>query len=120
MLELSLLLSNAEGALVRTLGLIERRGFRLGAMSTRPTPHGLSLTVSLAADGRPADILLRQIRRLSDVLEAALDVARPAFALPASAERSLVASITGCYAVLLFLGAAAVLILLGLHKARPA
>ena len=85
MLELSLLLSNAEGALVRTLGLIERRGFRLGAMSTRPTPHGLSLTLAIAADGRPADVLMRQIRRLSDVLEAALDVARPAFALPASA-----------------------------------
>ena len=41
-------------------------------------------------------------------------------ALPASAERSLVASVTGFYAVLLFLGAAAVLILLGLHKARTA
>ena len=85
MLELSLLLSNAEGALVRTLGLIERRGFRLGSMATRPTPHGLALTLSLASDGRPADVLLRQIRRLHDVLEAALDVARPAFALPASA-----------------------------------
>lgn len=41
-------------------------------------------------------------------------------ALPASAERSLVASVTGFYAVLLFLGAAALLILLGLHKARLA
>lgn len=41
-------------------------------------------------------------------------------ALPASAERSLVASVTGFYAVLLFLGAAAVLILLGLHEARIA
>jgi acetolactate synthase II small subunit len=85
MLELNLLLANAEGALVRVLGLIERRGFRLGTMSTRPTPHGLQLTLSIAGDSRPADILLRQIRRLHDVLEAALDVARPAFTLPASA-----------------------------------
>ena len=85
MLELKLLLANAEGALLRVLGTIERRGFALGAMSTRATPHGLQLTLALPADGRPADVLLRQIRRLHDVLEAALDVARPAFALPASA-----------------------------------
>jgi len=85
MLELKLLLANAEGALLRVLGTIERRGFTLGAMSTRATPHGLQLTLSLPGDGRPADVLLRQIRRLHDVLEAALDVARPAFALPVSA-----------------------------------
>jgi acetolactate synthase II small subunit len=82
MLELSVLLANAEGALVRVLGLIERRGFRLGAMQTRSTPHGLQLQLSIAADARPADVLLRQIRRLHDVLDAALDVARPTFALP--------------------------------------
>ena len=82
MLELTLLLANAEGAVVRVLGLIERRGFRLGSMQTRATPHGLQLTMTLPGDGRPADVLLRQIRRLHDVLEAALDVARPAFALP--------------------------------------
>lgn len=51
-----------------------------------------------------------------DSAAAAFDGRR--LALPASAERSLVASVTGFYAVLLFLGAAAVLILLGLHKAR--
>lgn len=44
----------------------------------------------------------------------------PQLALPASADRSLVASVTGFYAVLLFLGGAAVMILLGLHKARSA
>ena len=82
MLELTLLLANAEGALVRVLGLIERRGFALGAMATRATPHGLQLTLTLPAQARPADVLLRQIRRLHDVLEAALDVARPAFVLP--------------------------------------
>jgi len=82
MLELTLLLAPAEGALVRVLGLIERRGFRLGAMQARATPRGLHLTLALPAGGRPADVLLRQIRRLHDVLEAALDAPRPAFALP--------------------------------------
>ncbi len=85
MLELTLLLANAEGSLVRVLGLIERRGFRLAHMSTRPTPHGLQLSLTLPGDARPADVLLRQIRRLHDVLEAALDVARPVFSLPVSA-----------------------------------
>ena len=40
--------------------------------------------------------------------------------LAASSNPSLVANVTAFYAVLLFLGAAAVLILLGLHKARTA
>jgi len=82
MLELSLLIANAEGALVRVLGLIERRGFPLGTMQTRMTPQGLRLTLTLADNGRPADVLLRQVRRLCDVREASLDVARPAFTLP--------------------------------------
>ena len=85
MLELSLLLTNAEGALVRTLGLIERRGFRLGAMTVRPSVYGLQITLNVSADGRPPDVLLRQIRRLGDVREVSMDVARPAFTLPASA-----------------------------------
>ena len=72
--ELSLLLVNSEGALVRLLGLVERRGFRLGAISTRPTPQGTHLSLTLASDDRPADVLLRQVMRLQDVLEAALHV----------------------------------------------
>ena len=83
MLELTLLLANAEGALVRVLGLIERRGFVLGAMSTRATPRGLQLTLALPADSRPVDVLLRQVQRLHDVLEAAFDLPRAAFSLPA-------------------------------------
>jgi len=82
MLELSLLIANAEGALVRVLGLIERRGFALGPMQTRMTPQGLRLTLTLSDNGRPADVLLRQVKRLCDVREASLDVARPAFTLP--------------------------------------
>ena len=85
MLEFNLLLAHAEGALVRVLGTIERRGFRLGAMSTRPTPHGMSVALALSSDGRAADVLLRQIQRLHDVLEASFDIARPVFTLPASA-----------------------------------
>ncbi len=77
--ELNLLLANSEGALVRILGLIERRGFRFGAMSTRPTPQGTHLSLTLACEDRPADVLLRQVMRLEDVLEAALEVRRRPF-----------------------------------------
>ncbi len=40
--------------------------------------------------------------------------------LAASSDPSLVANVTAFYAVLLFMGAAALLILLGLHKGRTA
>ena len=77
MLELTLLLADVEGALLRVLGLIERRGFALGALQARPTPHGMQLVMALPGDGRPADVLLRQVRRLHDVLEASLDASPP-------------------------------------------
>lgn len=76
--ELNLLLVDREGALVRLLGLVERRGFRLGAISTRATPQGTRLSLRLASDDRSAEVLLRQVARLHDVLEAALDVQRAA------------------------------------------
>jgi len=83
MFELSLSLSNAEGALVRVLGLIERRGFPLAGMECRPETGGLRLTVRVPDNGRPVDVLLRQIKRLPDIREASYAVARPAFAIPA-------------------------------------
>ena len=74
--ELHLLLADREGALVRLLGLVERRGFRLGALRTCATKHGTRLSLTLASDDRAADVLLRQVARLHDVLDAALDVRR--------------------------------------------
>ena len=74
--ELTLLLSDSEGALVRILGLIERRGFRLGAVRSEPTPGGMRLSLTLASYDRPADVLLRQVARLHDVLDAVLDIRR--------------------------------------------
>ena len=79
MLELSLTLAPAEGALVRVLGLIERRGFRLGAMRSEPSPRGLSVFLQLPSDGRAGDVLLRQVQRLHDVRDASLDIARAAY-----------------------------------------
>jgi acetolactate synthase II small subunit len=82
MCELNLLVASNEGALVRVLGTIERRGFSFAALSTQSTAQGMRLSMTLASDGRSADVLLRQLRRLVDVREAALDMPRPAFELP--------------------------------------
>ncbi len=67
-------LTHAEGAIVRTLGLIERRGFVVQAVATRNDPHAeaLVLCVEVASRGRPIDVLLRQILRLLDVRHALL------------------------------------------------
>ena len=58
--------ANAEGALVRILGLIERRGYRLLDAEAR----GGSLTLGLSPrdPGRRLDVLACQIRRLHDVI----------------------------------------------------
>lgn len=83
--EFQLLLSPAEGALVRVLGTIERRGFMLRSVESRPAPRGVNLSFTLAASNRSPEVLLRQIQRLHDVLDARFELARPVFQLPARA-----------------------------------
>jgi acetolactate synthase II small subunit len=67
-------LTHAEGAIVRTLGLIERRGFVVNAVETLQDPQGgpLLLRVEVGSRGRPFDVLVRQIMRLFDVRHALL------------------------------------------------
>lgn len=67
-------LSRAEGAIVRTLGLIERRGFVVESVATQggPGDDALVLRVEVASRGRPVDVLVRQILRLIDVRQAFL------------------------------------------------
>lgn len=67
-------LARAEGAIVRTLGLIERRGFVVESVTTRCDMHAeaLVLRVEVASRGRPFDVLVRQILRLVDVRNAFL------------------------------------------------
>lgn len=64
---LNIELSANEGAVVRTLGLIERRGFSLGRCSISEVEEGgrnMRVTVSST---RPGDLLKRQLERLHDV-----------------------------------------------------
>lgn len=59
-----------EGALVRLIGLIERRGFTISSMAmSAPSNGSARVTVDLAArgGGRRIEVLSRQIERLFDV-----------------------------------------------------
>ncbi|GAB4194492.1 MAG: hypothetical protein Tsb002_26090 [Wenzhouxiangellaceae bacterium] len=65
-----LYLRTSEGALVRTLGLTERRGFQLLSchlLDSHDQRQRLDLTVS--AEQRSVAVLRRQLERLHDVLE---------------------------------------------------
>ena len=62
-------LRRVEGALVRTLGLIERRGFAVTSISTSPEQSGQQLEIILEVEStdRSVEVLIRQVARLLDV-----------------------------------------------------
>ncbi|MDT8408975.1 MAG: ACT domain-containing protein [Wenzhouxiangellaceae bacterium] len=60
-------LTLTEGALLRTIGLIQRRGFSVHEMALRHEPGRQLLSLSLESEGRCPNILARQINRLHDV-----------------------------------------------------
>jgi acetolactate synthase regulatory subunit len=67
--QLVLQMRHREGAVVRTLGTIERRGFSLTGARLERVEVGLQATVQVVGD-RPVDLLCRQLERLVDVLSA--------------------------------------------------
>jgi acetolactate synthase small subunit len=74
-----------EGALVRLIGLIERRGFVISSMAmSAPSNGSARVTVDVAARGgaRQIEVLTRQIERLFDVHAVSTPAAAdtPAFA----------------------------------------
>jgi acetolactate synthase II small subunit len=72
MFELSLQLRATEGALLRVLGAVERRGFTLSGIVSQQYGHDMSLRLRLETNGRSAQVLLRQLRKLHDVIAAEL------------------------------------------------
>jgi|GEM_PF-472274 len=62
-------LQATEGALLRTLSLIQRRGFEVREMALRPAGGEQRLKVSLADNSRDVAVLRRQIERLHDVVD---------------------------------------------------
>ena len=64
---LNIELGASEGAVVRTLGLIERRGFSLGKCSISEVGEGVRSMQLTVSSSRPGDLLKRQLERLHDV-----------------------------------------------------
>ncbi len=60
-------LSSVEGAVIRALGLIERRGFSLNTCIVGEADgNGRNMKVNVSST-RPGDLLKRQLERLHDV-----------------------------------------------------
>ena len=66
---MTLTIQRAEGALIRALGLIERRGFAVTSIitSSDDSAQQMELTVEVRSSGRSVDTLARQIEKLFDV-----------------------------------------------------
>jgi acetolactate synthase II small subunit len=58
-----------EGAMIRLLGLIERRGFSVTAMNAHAddAAQQVEITLQLRSSGRSVETLTRQIEKLYDV-----------------------------------------------------
>ena len=73
-IKLNITVKDCEGALVRLLGTIERRGHKLLQLNSRHCPGkpgAREFLLDVDCGGRSPDVLVRQIRRLYDVLNAA-------------------------------------------------
>jgi len=71
---LHLSLHKVEGAVIRALGLIERRGFSVTAMHARTddAAQQMELTIQFHSAGRSPEVLARQIEKLFDVRHVSL------------------------------------------------
>lgn len=66
--ELRIELRCTEGAVLRALGLVERRGFRLRTCQLHAESGDRRVLDIVVESVRPADLLKRQLERLHDVL----------------------------------------------------
>ena len=65
---LTIQLDGSEGAVIRALGLIERRGFSLGSCSVGEIENNKRAMQVSVSSNRPGDLLKRQLERLHDVV----------------------------------------------------
>ncbi len=72
MSELTLDLLAVEGALLRTLGLVERRGFPVQAVHAVRRDTRVEVRLTLLDTVRAPEVLVRQLHRLSEVLDVRL------------------------------------------------
>jgi acetolactate synthase regulatory subunit len=65
---LTIQLSGSEGAVIRALGLIERRGFSLEKCSVGEIENSCRAMEVSVSSTRPGELLKRQLERLHDVI----------------------------------------------------
>ena len=75
---IELRLRAAEGALVRALGLAERRGFQLESVNVEKDSESQRLRLVVSSPTRSIDVLQRQLERLHDVIDVVIASDRPA------------------------------------------
>lgn len=71
--QLRIELSTSEGAMLRALGLIERRGYLLQTCQLHAELEGRRVLDILVESDRPAALLKRQLERLHDVMAVKVD-----------------------------------------------
>lgn len=77
-----------EGAVLRTLGMVERRGFLLDSMSVgEATAEDRPMAITVTSD-RPVELLGRQLERLHDVLAVEVGAAAKRWAGHTAAART--------------------------------
>ena len=84
---LRMTIQKVEGAIIRLLGLIERRGFSVTAMNAHSddAAQQVEITLQLRSTGRSVDTLTRQIEKLYDVRSVAcLAASEPAVVMEES------------------------------------
>ena len=71
--------ANNEGAVLRVLGAVERRGFELRgiSMAERDGEGALSLDVQARFSERSLDVVAAQLRRLDDVRQVSFSTSGP-------------------------------------------
>lgn len=60
-------IDQAEGSLIRVLGVVERRGYKIEHLTVQPLCKSLYLVQFSVDSDRDADILVKQLARLIDV-----------------------------------------------------
>ena len=73
--ELRIELSAAEGAMLRAIGLVERRGFPVQSCTLHSVEDERRVLEMTVESGRPVQVLKRQLERLHDVLSVQLPAA---------------------------------------------
>ena len=69
---LEITLAATEGALIRMLGTVERRGYSLSSLHVEKDKSNMRVSMQIESD-RDANVLCRQLDRLFDVQSVALE-----------------------------------------------